>query len=112
MASLRERLRVSFGSSKNGAEGDDRDPSSSEETDTHIDNPLFRATEAPRTATFGPAVNRNAPFEEPTESTAPRLEPTAPMLPLPAAPQSRTPPLSAIAIVAFLALVIAYASCR
>ena len=104
---------MSSGSSKNGAEGDDRDPSSSEETDTHIDNPLFRATETPRTAaTFGPAVNRNAPIEEPTDAVVPVLEPTAPMVPRPPAPQPWTPPLSALAIGALVALVIAYASCR
>jgi hypothetical protein len=98
---------VSFGSSKRTAEGEE---GSVEDTDTTIDNPLFRATEPPRTATFGPAVNRNAPVEEPTDATVPQLEPTAPMIQRVASRRSWTAP--ALAIGALLALVIAYASCR
>ena len=102
---------MSVRSSKPAVEGDG---GSSEETDTTVDNPLFRATEPPRTATFGPAVNKHSPIEEPTDATAPRLEPTAPMIPRAAPRRSWTAMVPAIAIGSLLglALVVAYASCR
>jgi len=100
---------VSFGSSKRTGEGEE---GFVDETDTTIDNPRFRATEPTRTATFGPAVNRNSPIEEPTDATAPRLEPTAPMIPPAAGGRSWTVPALAIGALLGLALVVAYASCQ
>jgi hypothetical protein len=100
---------VSFGSSKRTAEGEE---GSVEETDTTIDNPLFRATEPARTATFGPAVNRHAPIEEPTDATVPRPEPTAPMIRRTVPRRSWTVPTLAIGALLGLALLVAYASCR
>ena len=99
---------MSSGSSKGTAEGDDR---SSEETDTTVDNPLFRATEPQRTATFGPAVNKHSPIEERTDATVPPLEPTVPMV---GRRRSWAGPSSALAIGALLGLAIiaAYVSCR
>ena len=102
---------MSFRSPKCRAEGEE---GTAEETDTTVDNPLFRATEPPRTATFGPAVNKHSPIEEPTDATAPRLEPTAPMIPRAAPRRSWRAMVPAIAIGSLLglALVVAYASCR
>ena len=99
-------------SSKGAAEDD---PGSSEETDTTVDNPLFRTTEPQRTATFGPAVAKHPPIEERTDATVPRLEPTVPMMARrPAGRRSWTALVPALAIGALLglALVTAYASCR
>ena len=111
MAPLREALAVSFRSSKPEAEDD---VGSSEETDTTVDNPLFRATEPPRTATFGPAVNKHSPIEEPTDAIVRPLEPTAPMIRRAAAGRSWPTTLLVFAIGALLglALVTGYASCR
>jgi hypothetical protein len=100
---------VSFGSSKHADEGEDR---SAEETDTTVDNPLFLATEPPRAATFGPAVNKHSPIEEPTDATARRLEPTAPMIRRAAARRSWTWPALAIAVLLGLVLVAVYVSSR
>ena len=102
---------MSFRSTKRGADGEE---GSLEETDTTVDNPLFRVAEPPRTAMFGPAVNRHPPIEEPTDATAPRLEPTAPMIRSAVGRRSWTALAPALAIGALLglALVAAYASCR
>jgi len=103
-------LAVSFPPSKRAAEGED---GSAEDTDTTVDNPLFRATEPPRAATFGPAVNRHAPIEEPTDAPAPRLEPTAPMRRRAAGGRSWTTPSAlALGTLLVLALLVAYGSCR
>ena len=100
---------MSVRSSKPAVEGDG---GSSEETDTTVDNPLFRTNEPQRTATFGPAVTKQSPIEERTDATVPRLEPTAPMVRRVAGRRPWTATLSALAILLGLALVAAYASCR
>jgi hypothetical protein len=98
--------------SSNGAAEEDH--GSSEETDTTVDNPLFRTTESRPTATFGPAVAKHPPMEEPTDATVPRLEPTVPMISRRAVGRSWTALGPALAIGGLLvfALVAAYASCR
>ena len=97
---------VSF-RSKRDPEADGRDDRSSEETDTDVDNPLFRTTERQRTATFGPAVTSPPSIEERTEPTVRQLDPTVPIA---SRRRSRTATLSALAIAALvgLALISAY----